>query len=82
MLVNYGARHRKGLPISNSIAESAVKQVVSYRIAGCSCAGVQKRQRSLLVDGWIDFRVHTLCQTDTPALLSTICLTSGIAIVA
>ena len=28
-LVNYGARHRKGLPISSSIAESAVNQVVS-----------------------------------------------------
>jgi hypothetical protein len=32
-LVNYGARHRKGLPISGSIAESAVSQVVSYRMA-------------------------------------------------
>ena len=32
-LVNYGARHRKGLPISSSIAESAVNQVVSYRMA-------------------------------------------------
>jgi hypothetical protein len=31
-LVNYGARHRKGLPIS-SIAESAVNHVVSYRMA-------------------------------------------------
>ena len=28
-LVNSGARHRKGLPISSSIAESAVNQVVS-----------------------------------------------------
>ena len=27
-LVNYGARYRKGLPISSSIAESAVNQVV------------------------------------------------------
>jgi hypothetical protein len=32
-LVNYGARHRKGLPISSSIAESAVNQVVSARMA-------------------------------------------------
>jgi hypothetical protein len=32
-LVNYSARHRKGLPISSSIAESAVNQVVSYRMA-------------------------------------------------
>jgi hypothetical protein len=31
-LVNYGARHRKGLPIS-SIAESAVNQVVGHRMA-------------------------------------------------
>jgi hypothetical protein len=32
-LVNYGARYRKGLPISSSIAESAVNQVVSARMA-------------------------------------------------
>jgi hypothetical protein len=32
-LVNYGARHRKGLPISSSIAGSAVNQVVIYRMA-------------------------------------------------
>jgi hypothetical protein len=32
-LVNYGARHRKGLPIGSSIAESAVNQVVSHRMA-------------------------------------------------
>src|SRR5258708_9688956 len=32
-LVNYGARYRKGLPISSSIAESAVNQVVSHRMA-------------------------------------------------
>ena len=29
----YGARFRKGLPISSSIAESAVNQVVSSRMA-------------------------------------------------
>jgi hypothetical protein len=32
-LVDYGARFRKGLPISSSIAESAVNQVVSSRMA-------------------------------------------------
>ena len=32
-LVNYGARHRKGLPISSSIAESAVNLLVSHRMA-------------------------------------------------
>jgi hypothetical protein len=32
-LVNYGARYRKGLPISSSIAEFAVIQVVSTRMA-------------------------------------------------
>jgi hypothetical protein len=32
-LVNYGARHHKGLPISSSIAESAVNQIVSHRMA-------------------------------------------------
>ncbi len=31
--MNYGARYRKGLPISSSIAESAVNQVVSRRVA-------------------------------------------------
>jgi hypothetical protein len=33
LLVNYGARYRKGLPIASSIAESAVYQVVSVRMA-------------------------------------------------
>jgi hypothetical protein len=28
-LVNYSDRHRQGLPISSSIAESAVNQVIS-----------------------------------------------------
>ena len=32
-LANYGARYRKGLAISSSIAESAVNQVVSHRMA-------------------------------------------------
>jgi hypothetical protein len=31
-LFNYGIRHRKGLPISSSIAESAVNQFVSHRM--------------------------------------------------
>jgi hypothetical protein len=33
MLVNYSARYRTGLSISSSIAESAVNQVVSHRMA-------------------------------------------------
>jgi hypothetical protein len=37
-LVNYGARYHKGLPISSSIAESAVNQVVSHRMAKMPCA--------------------------------------------
>jgi hypothetical protein len=32
-LVDYGARYRKGLPISSGIVESAVNQVVSIRMA-------------------------------------------------
>ena len=32
-LVNYARRHHKGLPVSSSIAESAVKQVVSLGMA-------------------------------------------------
>lgn len=32
-LVNYGTRYRKGLPISSSIAESAVNLLVSHRMA-------------------------------------------------
>jgi hypothetical protein len=32
-LVDYGARYRKGLPIASGIAESAVNQVVSIRMA-------------------------------------------------
>jgi hypothetical protein len=49
-LVNYGARHRKGLPISSSIAESAVNQVVSLRMA-------KKRQMR-----WTDAGAHRLVQ--------------------
>ena len=47
-LVNYGARYRKGLPISSSIAESAVNQVVSARMA-------KKRQMR-----WSDEGAHVL----------------------
>ena len=49
-LVNYGARYRKGLPISSSIAESAVNQVVSLRMA-------KKRQMR-----WSDAGAHALAQ--------------------
>jgi hypothetical protein len=49
-LVNYGARHRKGLPISSSIAESAVNQVVSHRMA-------KKRQMR-----WTDEGAHCMAQ--------------------
>ena len=49
-LVNCGARHRKGLPISSSIAESAVNQVVSYRMA-------KKRQMR-----WTDEGAHCIAQ--------------------
>ena len=49
-LVNYGRRHRKGLPISSAIAESAVNQVVSMRFA-------KKRQMR-----WSDEGAHLLAQ--------------------
>ena len=49
-LVNYGARYRKGLPISSSIAESAVNQVVSHRMA--------KKQQMR----WTDAGAHCLAQ--------------------
>ncbi|QYY33888.1 ISKra4 family transposase (plasmid) [Cupriavidus pinatubonensis] len=55
-LVNYGARHRKGLPISSSIAESAVNQVVSHRMA-------KKRQMR-----WTDQGAHCLVQVRVAAL--------------
>jgi hypothetical protein len=47
-LVNYGARYRKSLPISSGIAESAVNQVVSLRMA-------KKRQMR-----WSDQGAHVL----------------------
>ena len=49
-LVNYGARYRKGLPISGSIAGSAVNQVVSHRMA--------KKQQMR----WTDEGAHCLAQ--------------------
>jgi hypothetical protein len=49
-LVNYSARHRKGLPISSSIAESAVNQVISHRMA-------KKRQMR-----WTDEGAHCMAQ--------------------
>jgi hypothetical protein len=49
-LVNYGARHRKGLPISSGIAESAVNQVVSHRMA--------KKQQMR----WTDEGAHCMAQ--------------------
>ena len=55
-LVNYGARFRKGLPISSSIAESAVNQVVSHRTA-------KKRQMR-----WTDEGAHCLVQVRVAVL--------------
>ena len=49
-MVNYAARYRKGLPISSGIAESAVNQVVSLRMA-------KKRQMR-----WSDAGAHALAQ--------------------
>ena len=49
-LVNYGRRHYKGLPISSAIAESAVSEVVSWRMA-------KKRQMR-----WSDEGAHLLAQ--------------------
>ena len=55
-LVNYAARYRKGLPISSGIAESAVNQVVSLRMA-------QKRQMR-----WSDEGAHALAQVRVAGL--------------
>ncbi|EUC12683.1 hypothetical protein PMI06_008438 [Burkholderia sp. BT03] len=54
-LVNYSARHRKGLPIS-SIAESAVNQVVSHRMA-------KKRQMR-----WTDEGAHCMAHVRVAVL--------------
>ncbi|MDB5788599.1 ISKra4 family transposase [Caballeronia mineralivorans] len=55
-LVNHGARHRKGLPISSSIAESAVNQVVSHRMA--------KKQQMR----WTDEGAHYMAQVRVAVL--------------
>ena len=55
-LANYGARYRKGLPISSSIAESAVNQVVSHRMA--------KKQQMR----WTDEGAHRLVQVRVAVL--------------
>jgi len=55
-LVNYSARHRKGLPISSSIAESAVNQVISHRMA-------KKRQMR-----WTDEGAHCMAQARVAVL--------------
>jgi hypothetical protein len=55
-LVNYGARYHKGLPISSSIAESAVNLVVSHRMA--------KKQQMR----WTDEGAHCLAQVRVAAL--------------
>jgi hypothetical protein len=55
-LVNYGTRYRKGLPISSSIADSAVNQVVSHRMA--------KKQQMR----WTDEGAHCLAQVRVAVL--------------
>lgn len=55
-LVNYGARHRRGLPINSSVAESAVNLVVSHRMA--------KKQQMR----WTDEGAHCLAQVRVAAL--------------
>ena len=55
-LVNYAARHRRGLPISSSIAESAVNLVVSHRMA-------KKRHMR-----WSDEGAHCMAQVRVAAL--------------
>ena len=54
--VNYGWRYRRGLPISSSIAESAVNEVVSARCAK------KRRMR------WNDEGAHLLVQIRVAAL--------------
>jgi hypothetical protein len=55
-IVNYGRRYRKGLPISSAIAEPAVNQVVSSRMA-------QHRQMR-----WSDEGVHLLAHVGVHVL--------------
>lgn len=55
-LVNYGCRYRRGMPISSSIAESAVNEVVSLRCA-------KKRQMR-----WTNKGAHLLVQVRVAVL--------------
>jgi hypothetical protein len=55
-LVNYGMRYHKGLPISSSIAESAVNLMVSHRMA--------KKQQTR----WTDEGAHCLAQVRVAVL--------------
>ena len=55
-LVNYQRRYYKGMPISSSIAESAVNEVVSWRMA-------KKRQMR-----WSDEGAHLLAQVRVQAI--------------
>ena len=55
-LVNYQRRHYNGLPISSSIAESAVNEVLSWRMA-------KKRQMR-----WSDEGAHLLAQVRVQAI--------------
>ena len=55
-LVNYGRRYRLGMPISSSIAESAVNEVVSLRCA-------KKRQMR-----WTNKKPHLLVQVRVAVL--------------
>ena len=54
--INYGWRYRRGMPISSSIAESAVNEVVSLQCA-------KKRQMR-----WTDEGAHLLVQVRVAAL--------------
>ncbi|WP_165108153.1 hypothetical protein [Caballeronia sp. SBC2] len=54
--MNYGMRYHKGLPISSSIAESAVNLVVSHRMA--------KKQQMR----WTDEGAHCLAQVRVAVL--------------
>lgn len=55
-LFNYGLRYRRGMPISSSIAESAVNEVVSLRCA-------KKRQMR-----WTNQGAHLLVQVRVAVL--------------
>ena len=66
-LVNYARRHYKGLPISSSISESAVNEVVSFRMA-------KKRQMQWSYEGahlLVQVRVHVLNGDLHPRAIAT-----------